>query len=784
MIKQHILLTYRNFKRFKNSFFINLIGLSTGLACTMLIYLWVNAELEVNGFHENDARLYQVMAHQQYAQEIMTTQSTPGLLAEGLKDEFPEIEFAATTTWIDDNTLSFGDLNIQARGYHVGPDYFQIFSYPIIQGDPATVLADKGSIVISDELAIKLFGTKENVIGKKVDWQHDRTFLVSGIFEKVPTSSFYQFDFVLSFEVYKDSNDWVLDWGNNGPSTFVVLHKGADQSMTSDKISQFIKTKHEDSHVTLFLQSFSERYLYSRYENGVQTGGRIEYVALFSIIAVFILIIACINFMNLSTARASRRAKEVGIKKAVGAPRKALISQFLTEAMAMTIVSVILSLVMVALFLPEFNEITDKKIALEWDLNLIITLLVVTVFTGLVSGSYPAIYLAAFQPVKVLKGEIKGSIGELWARRGLVIFQFSLSILLIISVLVVFRQIEYVQNKNLGYNKDNVLYFSIEGKLEKHLDTFIERIKEIPGVVAASSMGHSFTGQQTNTYNVVWEGKNPYDKILFEQVRVNYDMIETIGVEMKEGRPFSREFGADSARIIFNEAAIKIMGLEDPVGKKVKIWGDSDMEIVGVAKDFHFQSLHEQVSPLFFVLSPENTWNVMVRVQAGQEKNTLEALKQSYESFNNGFTFNYDFLDEQYQVQYAAEQRVSLLSRYFAGFAILISCLGLFGLAAFTAERRLKEIGIRKVLGSSVMNIIYLLTSDFTKMVMIAIVITLPISYLLIKNWLDRFAYRITLDIWFFAGAGILALLIAWITVSYQAIRAAHINPAECLRDE
>lgn len=784
MLKHNLLLIYRNFVRAKSFFLINLFGLSTGLACTLLIYLWVRDELNTDTFHTKDSRLYEVMEHQQYANDIMTTTSTPGLLAETLKEEIPEVEYAATTTWISPYTLSVKDHNVKAEGYHVGPDYFNIFSYPLKEGDPNQVLADKSSIVISTELAKKLFDTDENVIGKSVVLQHDKTFLVTGVYQNVPASS-YKFDFVLSFEAFKDDNKWVTEWGNNGPSTYIILREGSNAADVSGKIKDFVKKRSEDSNVALFLQQYSERYLYGRFENGKAAGGRIEYVRLFSIIAVFILLIACINFMNLSTARASRKAKEVGIKKSIGAQLQSLIIQYLSESMVTSILSLLVALAVVWLFLPSFNLITDKHIVFTLnDPELFTWIFVITIFTGLLAGSYPAIFLSGFKPAAVLKGELKGSWGELWARKGLVIFQFTLSVILIVSVLVIYKQIEFVQTKNLGYKKDHLIRVPIEGRVDSTLETFLAEIKKIPGVTSVSSMGHTLMGRNNNTSGLEWEGKNPEEEILFENIRVNYDMIETLGVEMAEGRSFSREFSTDTTKIIFNEAAIRVMNLENPIGKTIKLWDQYTLEIIGVVKDFHFQSLHAVVNPLFFVLNQKNTWNTMIRLEGGKEKETLEALSDFYTSYNPGFTFEYTFQDEAYARQYAAEQRVASLSGYFAVFAILISCLGLFGLAAFTAERRLKEIGIRKALGSSSTSIVLLLSSDFTRMVLISIVLGLPTSYWLLDQWLQRFAFHIKLEAWYFVVAGLIALLIAWLTVASQAIKAAYVNPVKCLRAE
>lgn len=785
MLKHNLILIYRNFLRAKSYFFINLFGLTTGLVCTLLIYLWVRNELNMNKFHEKDARMYQVMEHQKYADEIMTTTSTPGILSEALKQEMPEVEFAATTAWITGYTLSVGEHSVKAQGYHVGEDYFSIYSFKLLQGQPEQVLKDKLGMVISKDLAIKLFGTDENVLGKFVELQHKKTYHVTGVFAGTPPNSSLKFDFVMSFEDFKTENTWVLDWGNNGPSTIVVLKEGTDPVAFEQKIAGFVKTKNEDTNVTLFIAKYSDRYLFGSYENGKQSGGRIEYVRLFSIIAVFILIIACINFMNLSTARASRKAKEVGIKKSVGAERKSLVIQFLSESMVTAILSLILAIAFVYLFLPQFNVITDKHITLNiFDPELILSFLGITIFTGLAAGSYPALYLSGFKPAAVLKGEVRGSWGELWARKGLVIFQFALSVILIVSVLVIFMQIDFVQSKNLGYKKDNLISFPIEGRIDSTRDTFIEEIKKLPGILNASSISHSLMGRNSNTSGLNWDGKNPDDVILFENVNVNNGITETMGMEFVDGTTFTGNYGIDTTKIIFNEAAVRVMNMENPVGKTITLWGSRKLQIIGVVKDFNFQSLHEVVNPLFFRMLPEATSTIMVRLEGGKEKEALESLTEFYKEYNPGFTFDYVFQDQEYARLYAAEQRVATLSGYFAAFAVLISCLGLFGLAAFTAERRLKEIGIRKALGSSSASIVILLSSDFTRMVIIAIIIGLPISYYMLERWLEKFAFHIDLELWYFALAGFIALFISWITVASQAVKASRVNPVDCLKDE
>ena len=788
MIQHYLTIIYRNFLRAKGYFVINLSGLAAGMTCTLLIYLWVQDELSVNRFHGLDKNLYQVMEHQEYSDKIMTTQSTPGILAENLKIDFPEVEYSATTTWIGDHTLSIKDHNIKAKGYNVGADFFKIFSYKLLQGTPEQVLSDKLSMVISKSLALRLFGTDQDVLGKTVDLNHNKSLTVTGVFEDVPNASSYKFDFVLTFEFFKDDNKWVTEWGNNGPSSYIVLKDGSDKGAFEKKIADYIKGKEKDSHVTLFLAKYSDRYLYGTYENAKQSGGRIVYVKLFSVIAIFILVIACINFTNLSTARATRKSKEVGIKKSVGAARESLIIQYMSESLITSLLALVLSILLVYLLLPAFNTITEKKIVLDLaDPTLILSMIGIAVISGLLAGSYPALYLSGFKPAAVLKGEVKGSLGELWARKGLVVFQFFLSVILIVSVIVIYKQIEFVQTQNLGYDKEHLIMFPREGKLWKDtetLETFLNEVRRIPGVKSAASIGHGLLGQNNNTSGLQWEGKDPEDRILFENMAAGDGTLETLGLSFVDGHGFTGGTLADTSKIIFNEAGINVMGLENPVGKHIRLWDEHDLEIVGVVKDFHFQSMHEPVKPLFVRYNPQNSWNVMIRLEPGKEKDALAKVGEFYTSFNPGFSFEYKFQDQEYARLYAAEQRVASLATYFASMAVLISCLGLFGLAAFTAERRLKEIGIRKALGSSSGNIVLLLSGDFTKMVLASVILGLPVAYWLLDMWLAKFAFRIPLNIFYFVASGLIALTIAWVTVASQAVKASKVNPVNCLRSE
>jgi ABC-type antimicrobial peptide transport system permease subunit len=792
MLKHYFLIILRNFLRFKNTFLINLIGLSTGLACVLFIYLWVNNELNFDKFNEEDARLYQVMANHNNADRIITMESTPDLLAETMAEELPEVEYAAAVfsmQLISNPVLSLKDKNIKAAGRFAGKDYFKIFSYKLIQGNKNHVLSDKKSIVVSRQLALKLFNTTENIVGKTLEWQWvgiNEPVVISGVFEGTPPNSSLQFDFIISIEAWKDFSNKMgrsINWDNHAPSAYLVLRKGTDIEQFNKKIAGFIKSKYTDSRVTLFTRKYSDGYLYGKYENGKLAGGRIEYVRIFSIIAIFILVIACINFMNLSTAKAGSRLKEIGIKKSIGAGRKSLILQFIGESLVMTLLSLAMAFILVELFLPQFNNITGKQLFLHFNFNFILVLFIIALFTGLLSGSYPALYLSRFNPVNIMKGKSGNSTWELLARKGLVIFQFCISVIFIVSVLVVYRQVEFIQTKNPGYEKDNIIYFDKEGKASANYETFLAELKKVNGVVNASIIGSTVVGHQNSTAGIGWEGKNPGDVIYFEEVCVGYNMLETLGIEMKEGRTFSREFGAENSKIIFNEAAINVMGLKDPLGKKVFHWS-GEKEIVGVVKNFHFESLHEVVKPLLFRIEPLYTTKFMAKLKEGKEKEAIERLQRFYKEYNAGYSFDFKFLDEDYQAQYASEKRVETLSKYFAGLAIIISCLGLFGLASFTAEKKTKEIGIRKVLGANTKGIVILLSKDFLYLILISLVIASPLAWYITNNWLQDFAYRIDLTWWMFALAGGIALAIALATVSFQAIKAATANPVESLRYE
>jgi putative ABC transport system permease protein len=801
MLRYYFKIGWRNILKDPQFTFLNLIGLATGIACTLLIYLWVNDELSVDKFHQKDSRLFQVMQNRNSDKGIETIEYTPGLLAESLAEEMPEVEYATSVippAWFPDKgILSFKDKKIKADGQFVGKDYFKMFDCPIVHGEKNSLLPDKYSVAISDKLALKLFNTTDNIVGKTIQWKQkdcSGQYIVSAIFKKLPANSSSQFDLLFNYELFREKRPQLKSWGNGDPFTYLLLKKGTDVNQFNAKIADYIKSKDDKlSPRKLFTRRYSDKYLYGKYENGVQAGGRIAYVNLFSIIALLILFIACINYMNLATAKVSGRLKEIGIKKVVGANRLMLILQYLGESILMTFLSLVFAIILIVVLFPSFNEITGKKIHLHFDSDVIFSILSIAFFTGFISGSYPAFYLSGFKPINILKGKLPTSIGEILVRKGLVIFQFTVSVILIVSVMIVYKQLQYIQSKNLGYNRNNVIYFEKGGKAsedykegesyEQDLQNFMARVKSVQGVVAASNFRHTITNRQGGTTDVNWEGKSKDNQTSFTDIPCGYDFIETLGIQMKEGRSFSKDFGSKNS-IIFNEAAIEAMGIKNPIGKIVKVWGE-DRQIIGVAKNFHFESLYENLKPCFFdfSLSPRLS-KIMVRIKPGTEKETLARLQQLYKEANPGLPFEYKFLDDEYKNLYASEQRVGQLSWYFAAIAIIISCLGLFGLAAFTAQKRRKEIGIRKVMGATGVRVAMLLSNDFLRLVTVAILIAFPVAWWAMNKWLEDFVYKTNTGLGVFVLAGTAALLIAVVTVSFQAVKVALANPVKSLRTE
>ena len=784
MIRKNLKNIFQNLKNLNSSFLINMTGLSIGLACTILIYLWISDELSFDKFHEKNSQLFQVMQRTQMSNDIDISWATSGILANLLQEEIPEIENSVTTSQTSQTSiLSVNGKSLRSTGLYIGDDFFDLFSYNLLQGNPTDIFPDVNSIILSEELALKLFNTTNNIVGMRIELDDNEQLTISGIFKGVPSNSTIQFDFVFPYRRLELEYPNVLAWGHNYFNTYLLIKNEGSIPEINKKITEVYQKHSGSTNTTLFLRQYADQYLYDNYEGGVQVGGRIIYIRLFSIIAILILVIACINFINLSTAGASKRMNEIGVKKLVGASRKSLIFDFMIEAIAISSFALIISIVIVKLLLPYFNVFVEKQIYFDFESNHILFLIGILLSSALLSGIYPAFYLSGINPLNAFKGKQSDSLSKFGLRKILVISQFAISIILIASVFIVLRQMNFIYGQDLGYSKDNIIYFEKAGDMGKNAQTFISEIKNIQGVTNVTSTAWSFVGQTASTDGVKWSGKSPDDNMTFGVQQINYNFFETFGIQLKEGRSFSKNFESDESKIIFNEAAIKAMGIDDPIGKNINIWG-RDRQIIGIVKNFNYESLHTRINPLFFILNPSNCKKIMVKIEDGMESAVINNIEKKYHEFNPGFPFDYKFLDQDYQNQYVAEQRVFTLSKYFAGIAILLSCLGLLGLAIFTTEQRRKEIGIRKVNGATISEIIIMLNKDFLKWVVIAFVIATPIVYYAMYQWLQRFAYRIELSWWIFAMAGCLAIIIAMITVSLQTFWAARRNPVESLRYE
>ncbi len=784
MFKNYIFTALRSYWKQKGFTFLNLAGLTIGLTTSLLIMLWVVDEFNYDGFHENSEQLYRIMENQTYSGQMFTFSATPGLLAEALKTEIPEITHATRTTWGDEKQFTVGEKIIKEKGLFADGEFFEMFTFPFVAGDAETALNDITSIVISEILAEKYFESATAALGKTIRIDNETDYKVTGVFRDVPDNSSIKFDFVLPFEVYLKENEWLKEWGNNGILTYVMLQEQASPAVVNTKLEGFIKKRNEESVVEIFIQSFPEAHLHSEFKEGKLVGGRIVFVRLFIIVAGFILLIACINFMNLVTAQSAKRAKEVGVRKVVGAAKSSLVWQFLGESILLAFFAMLLTIVLVEVILPGFNQLTDKHLYLPYGNPMFLLILLGTVvFTGLLAGLYPAFFLSAFNSVNVLKGTFKlGSKGA-FLRSGLVVFQFTLSMILIGATVVVYQQIQYIKDKDLGVDRENLVYFPMNAEIGKHFEAYKTALLKQPGIQAVSLTNQNPLDVGGSSEGLEWDGKAPDTKILFQVISADYDFLETAGIQLAAGRDFSQEFSTDTANIILNEEAVRRIGFENPVGQRVKMW-DREGQVIGVVKNFHSNNLHVDIEPLVIMLRPENTYLAMVRTKAGEIQEAIASLEKMHNQFASEYVFEYHFLDQEFEKMYRTDTLVGKLATYFSIIAILISCLGLFGLAAYTAERRTKEIGVRKVLGASVPNLVALLSANFTKLVLLAFVIAAPLTWLLMREFLQEYAYHVPLSPLVFVLTGVLALLIAWLTISYQSIKAALANPVKSLRNE
>jgi putative ABC transport system permease protein len=778
MIANYFRIAVRNFLRQWTFSLLNIAGLAVGITTSILIFLWVADEWNYDKFHKSLPELYRVYETQQYVgQDPLLVYNTPGPLAPALSESFPEIKRTArfSPVWFPLILKNDDQVYHESNGYFADPEALEMFTFEFLSGDGTNLLDSPDNIIITRALAQKYFGS-DNPVGKSIIINSDFAYNITAVVEK-PVNSHFNFDFIFSFETnvqrYWGPNG--NSWGSNSFFTYVQIERGTDYIATEEKIKDFIRDHQEQT--TLHLEPLSDSYLYNIWGTGA-----IHNVRIFSAVALIVLLIACINFMNLSTARSTRRAREVGLRKVIGGTRTQIAAQFLGESVMYAVIALILALVMTELLMPGFNSLAGKDLSLHTlTFPLMAGMIVITIFTGVVSGSYPAVFLSSFKPVQVLKGKQKA--GSKSFRRALVVFQFALSVTLIISTLVIKKQMNYVQNMDPGFQKEHIVSLFISSSSRDKRELLKQEFSLLPGVVNVTSSNNSPAQIGSSTYGINWEGKDPEERVLFNFLHADFDFTETFGIEMAAGRSFSREYASDSAAYIVNEEAARFIGGDDIIGKPFNMWGN-DGTIIGVVKDFHFHNLKHRINPLVIRLSPEDALAIHLRLNSDSVVPAMEEIKQTWDRICQDDPVNYQFLDQQFDRMYRAEQRMSKLFVWFSALAVIVSCLGLFGLASYMAEQKTREIGVRKVFGAGIWQILLLMVNEFTRWVLIAILIGSPVAWFLMNRWLENFVYRADQGILIFLFTALVTFVIAIFTVSFQAARAALSNPSDSLRYE
>jgi putative ABC transport system permease protein len=788
MLINYLKVAIRSMLRNKVLACINLAGLAIGLTAGILIYMWVQDELSYDRFHENAGDIYRVVETQFYRGEPFPVAVTPGALAATLKRDYPEVLNSVRMQLNGSDILRYRDNKFAEK--HIlwaDKDFFEVFSFPLIKGDRKKALSDPTSIILTESMAQKYFHD-EDPIGKSLTDNGQMSYRVTGVIKDVPTNSHLQFDCIIPFEalqtVYHNNID---NWGNNSYYTYIQLQKGYSYREFNQKIVNLLAKNNTQPIVELQLQPMTEIHLYSgnRYAADIAGHGDILYVKLCIVIAVIILLIACINYMNLATARSGNRAREIGMRKVVGARKSAIIRQFMGEALVYALIAFALSLVFVELLLPVFNNLSQKDLSLDvrGNAGFYGVMLLIALATGLVSGSYPALYLSSFRPVSVLKGGFVSGKGGAFVRKCLVVLQFGLSVVLIIGAAVVHYQIRYIHNKQLGLDKENLVYITLQREAFTRYDALKSKISELSSVAAVARTSQLPLNLMSSTGGWNWEGKDPKDNVLMHGAGVDAGYADVFRMEMAEGRFFTEGFFGDGAALVVNEEAAKIVGGGKSVIGKTLTVGGHQGPIIGVLKNFHFKPFQNKIEPL--VLSQAVQGGIMViRVNPGNIKTTLATLEESFKNIVPEVPFEYGFVDEDYDRMYRVIERMGELFNYLSALAIFVSCLGLFGLASFITEKRTKEIGVRKAYSASITDIVLLLSRQFLKWVLVANAIAWPVAYFVMKRWLQTFAYRTDIGIEIFIITSLGTFVIALITISYQTFRAARRNPVEALRYE
>jgi len=787
MIRSYLKTAWRNILKRKGFSLINVGGLALGMASCLLLLLYVSYHLNFDKQFDHINNIYIIENNQQGDGKIYTFAATPGEMAPAIKADVPGVlQAVRTASYTANGLLTYKDNSFKKNGLFADSGFFSILSYHFIKGNPVTALTQPNSIVITKDMARVLFGNADPM-NKIVRRNNTTPLMVTGVIENVPLNSTFQFDYVLPWQVFENESSFVktAGWGSNFCQTLVEL-KDPSFFNRADRIVRKMINSHQSFYkAEAMLFPFSKLHLYSKFENGKSVGGLIDQIRLFIILAICILIIACVNFMNLSTARSEERAKEVGIRKAIGSGRQSLMWQFIAESVVLSFISMIIALILVEVSLPFFNNLLNIQLLIpyrQW--NVWLMLIGLAVAAGLISGSYPAFYLSSFQPISVLKGVFRGGKGALSVRKVMVVVQFTFAVFLITATICIYRQIKFVQGKPIGYDRNNLVEVGVEGVLDKQSDVAINELKKNDAITNATALSQSITQDGNNTWGVTWSGKNLRQKVLFNTWQFGYDFTHTTGIKLVEGREFSSQFPADTAgkTVMINEAAVQVMNLKHPIGTVINY--GMPVTIVGVYKDFVWGSPYQKIAPMISQCSISGS---VIAMRLNPNKNLsdcINTIDKTLKSINPAYPPVINFVDNDFAKKFENEKLLATLANLFGGLAIVISCLGLFGLAAYAAEQRVKEIGVRKVLGASVSNLAALLSKDFLKLVTIAIIIAIPFSVWAMNKWLQNYEYRITLSWWIVALAGFITIAIALITVSYQAVKAALANPVKSLRSE
>ncbi len=790
MISHNLRLSWRLLNKNKGFALINIGGLATGMAIAMFIAIWITDELKYDRFHENGDLLFKVMRHVYSGNEIHTSDRVTYNIAARLKEDYAEVANVAVLSRPIELIAIQDDFSLRMQGYFGTPSFADMFSWRIIAGDGKSLLDDPSSMVISASLAKKYFGAdryaSQDIVGRTLRHNLDglAEFTIAGIFEDLPAQSSLQFDYLLPLEIYKSRNRWLTDWNNSGPHIFAQMHDGADWQHVSEDMVNMQNEHIEGFRSDLFLHPYPDQHLYGSFKSGVLQGGRIQYVRIFGLIGLMIILIACINFMNLATARSIWRIKEIGVRKTVGAGKRSLIVQFMSESVLLIAISYLLALSLVLLGLPFFNGLTGKMLSLA-DINppTFVLFGLIGITTAVLAATYPSFYLSSLSVIRMFNKSAGSAGNKNSFRRGLVVFQFAMSFLLIVGTLVVYRQMSFIHQKNLGLDRAHVVTMPREAAWRDQYEAMKSQLQQHPSITQVSCASETPLDIGSNTHSVQWSGKDPQAEISIKILSVGYDFVETLRMQLAAGRSFDPALDNESDRYLINEEAAAVMGFDDPLGQHLKFWG-GEGPIVGVVRDFHMSSFYRDIEPTILRLRPRNASDIFIRVAGEQTEEALAALEQVHTRFNPNIPFSYEFLDDQFAKKYESEQAIGLLSFWFTTFALLIAAMGLLGLAIFAGHQRLKEVSVRKILGATTWQVTYLLSRDFLLLIFVALLIASPIAYVFTENWLGNFSYRINLGMDLFVLAGLATMLISLTIVGLYALRIAFVNPIQALRSE